>query len=97
VLVPELSRGDLVVMDNLSSYKAPAAPLSKASAPRSSSSRLQPNFDPIEHAFSKLKARLRKAAERTIHELRNAIGRVIDLYSPQKCANYFTASGYDAK
>jgi transposase len=55
-----------------------------------------PDFNPIEKAFSKLKAHLRKAAERTIHGLWDAIGRILDLYSPQECANYFTACGYDA-
>ncbi|MBS3961128.1 MAG: transposase, partial [Sandarakinorhabdus sp.] len=54
-----------------------------------------PDFNPIEKAFSKLKAHLRKAAERTIHSLWNAIGRILDLYSPQECANYFSACGYD--
>ena len=47
-------------------------------------------------AFSKLKAHLRKAAERTIHGLWTAIGRIIDLYSPQEYANYFAAAGCDA-
>ena len=54
------------------------------------------DFNPIEQAFSKLKAHLRKAAERTIHGLWDAIGRILDLYSPQECANYFTNSEYDA-
>ena len=56
-----------------------------------------PDFNPIEQAFSKLKAHLRKAAERTIHGLWNAIGRIIDLFTPQECANYFTNAGYDAE
>jgi hypothetical protein len=47
-------------------------------------------------AFSKLKAHLRKAAERTIHGLWDAIGCIVDLYSPQECSNYFAAAGYDA-
>ena len=55
-----------------------------------------PDFNPIEMAFSKLKAHLRKAAERTIHGLWDAIGRIVDLYSPQECSNYFSAAGYDA-
>ena len=55
-----------------------------------------PDFNPIEQAFSQLKAHLRKAAERTIHGLWNAIGRILDLYSPQECSNYFATSGYDA-
>ncbi|GGI92914.1 hypothetical protein GCM10007973_31500 [Polymorphobacter multimanifer] len=50
-----------------------------------------PDFNPIEKAFSKLKALLRKAAERTIHGLWDAIGRILNLYSPQECANYFKA------
>jgi hypothetical protein len=44
---------------------------------------------------TKLKAHLRKAAERTIHGLWEAIGRILDLYSPQECQNYFSACGYD--
>ena len=55
-----------------------------------------PDFNPIENAFSKLRALLRKAAEQTVAGLWAAIGRVIDLYPPAECANYFTAAGYDA-
>jgi transposase len=55
-----------------------------------------PDFNPIEMAFSKLKALLRKAAERTIPALRDAIGRLIDLITPAECANYFSAACYDA-
>ena len=98
VLVPVLSPGDIVIMDNLSSHKAPAA----RDAIEAAGARLlflppySPDFNPIEQAFSKLKAHLRKAAERTIHGLREAIGRILDLYSPQECANYFANAGYDA-
>jgi hypothetical protein len=55
-----------------------------------------PDFKPVEMVFSKLKAHLRKAAERNIHGLWNAIGRIIDLYLPQACASYFAAAGGDA-
>ena len=98
VLVPELTPGNLVIMDNLSSHKAPAV----RAAIEAAGGRLlflppySPDFNPIEMAFSKLKAHLRKAAERTIHGLWNAIGRIVDLYSPQECSNYFAAAGYDA-
>ena len=98
VLVPGLSPGDIVIMDNLSSHKAPAA----RDAIEAAGARLlflppySPDFNPIEQAFSKLKAHLRKAAERTIHGLWDAIGRILDLYSPQECANYFANAGYDA-
>ena len=52
-------------------------------------------FNPIENAFAKLKALLRKASERTVNGLWAAIGRIIDLFPPAECANYFTAAGYD--
>ena len=52
--------------------------------------------NPIENAFSKLKALLRKAAERTVEGLWQAIGRLIDLFPPKECANFFAAAGYDA-
>jgi transposase len=55
-----------------------------------------PDFHPIENAFAKLKALLRKAAERTIGGLWDAIGRIIDLFLPAECANDFSAAGYDA-
>ena len=52
-----------------------------------------PDFNPIENAFAKLKALLRKAAERTVDGLWNAIGRIVDTFSPAECANYFAAAG----
>jgi transposase len=54
-----------------------------------------PDFNPIENAFAKLKALLRKAAERTIQGLWAAIGRLLDLFTPAECANYFAAAGDD--
>ena len=98
VLAPELLPGDVVIMDNLPAHKGAAA----REAIEAVGARLlflppySPDFNPIEMAFSKLKAHLRKAAERTIHGLWGAIGRIIDLCSPQECANYFTAAGYNA-
>ncbi len=71
VLVPELQRGDVVVMDNLSSHKAPAVrnAIESIGATLLFLPPYSPDFNPIEQAFSKLKAHLRKAAERTIHGL----------------------------
>ena len=54
-----------------------------------------PDFNPIENAFSKLKALLRAKAERTIAALWDAVGSVIELFTPAECANYFKAAGYD--
>jgi transposase len=97
VLVPELSPGDVVVMDNLSSHKG--AQVRQAIEAIGASllylPPYSPDFNPIENAFSKLKALLRKAAERTVNGLWNTIGHIIDLFCPRECANFFSAAGYD--
>jgi transposase len=54
-----------------------------------------PDFNPIENAFAKLKALLRKAAERSVDGLWAAIGAAVSAFSSQECANYFTTAGYD--
>ena len=56
---------------------------------------VSPDFNPIEKAFSKLKAMLRKASERTVTGLWDLIGRLVDLFQPTECANYFSSCGYD--
>jgi transposase len=97
VLVPELRPGDLVVMDNLSSHKGPRVRemIEAAGANLVYLPPYSPDFNPIENAFAKLKARLRKAAERTVEGLWSAIGSLIATFSPNECANYFAAAGYD--
>ena len=97
VLAPELKPGDVVILDNLPAHKGSrireaieAAGASLVFLPPYS-----PDFNPIENVFARLKALLRKAAEQTIQGLWAAIGRLIDLFTPQECANYFTAAGYD--
>ena len=96
-LVPDLSPGDIVIMDNLSSHNVPAAreAIEAAGATLLFLPPYSPDFNLIEPAVSKLKVHLRKAAERTIHGLWDAIGRIFDLYSPLECANDFTNSGYN--
>ena len=91
-------RGDIVVMDNLSSHKGPRVRemIEAAGADLRYLPPYSPDFNPIENAFAKLKALLRKAAERTIGGLWDTIGRIIDLFPPAECANYFSAAGYDA-
>lgn len=54
-----------------------------------------PDFNPIENAFSKLKALLRAKSERSITALWNAVGSLLDHFMPIECANYFQAAGYD--
>jgi len=98
VLVPELKPGDTVIMDNLGSHKGPSvrAAIEAAGASLIYLPPYSPDFNPIENAFAKLKAMLRKAAERTVQGLWIAIGRIIDTFTPTECANYFAAAGYDA-
>jgi transposase len=98
VLVPELRPGDIVIMDNLSSHKGPRVRemIEAANAGLLYLPPYSPDFNPIENAFSKLKAHLRKAAERTVDGLWAAIGRIIDTFTPAECRNYFAAAGYDA-
>jgi transposase len=98
VLVPELRPGDVVVMDNLSSHKGPRvrALIEEAGGTLLYLPPYSPDFNPIENAFAKLKALLRKAAQRTVEGLWTAIGRLLDAFTPRECANYFAAAGYDA-
>jgi transposase len=98
VLVPELRPGDVVILDNLSSHKGARvrALIEAAGAKLLYLPPYSPDFNPIENAFAKLKALLRKAAARTIEGLWAAIGHLLDAFTPQECANYFAAAGYDA-
>jgi transposase len=97
ILVPELRPGDVVVMDNLGSHKRAGVrrAIEAVGASLLYLPPYSPEFNPIENAFAKLKAMLRKAAERTLDGLWNAIGRIIDTFTPAECANYFAAAGYD--
>jgi transposase len=98
VLVPELTEGAVVIMDNLSSHKGPRVRemIEAAGATLLYLPPYSPDFNPIENAFAKLKALLRKAAERTVEGLWGAVGTIVDTFAPQECKNYFTAAGYDA-
>jgi transposase len=96
VLVPELRRGDVVVMDDLGSHTVAGV----RRAIESAGCRLlflppySPDLNPIENAFSKLKALLRRAAERTVDGLWSAIGRLLDRFTRRECRNYFRHCGY---
>jgi len=98
VLVPRLSPGDTVVMDNPPAHKAESV-RSTIEAVGASLRFLPPyslDFNPIEMTFSKLKAMMRTKAERTVEALWKAVDTFIPLFQPAECANYFRAAGYDA-
>jgi transposase len=96
VLVPTLKRGDIVVIDNLGSHKSDAVrhAIEGAGAILRLLPPYSPDLNPIEMAFSKLKAHLRKAAERSVQALWNRIGQLIEDFTPTECANFFKAAGY---
>jgi transposase len=97
VLAPTLDASKTVIMDNLPAHKIAAV----RAAIQLTGARLRflppysPDFNPIENAFAKLKALLRKAAARTIPDLWDAVRDALPLFTPSECANYFTACGYE--
>jgi transposase len=96
VLGPTLKPGDIVVMDNLPAHKGDA--VRKLIEDKGAQLMLlppySPDLNPIELAFSKLKALLRKAAERTVGALWDRIGPVLEAFTAEECANYFRHDGY---
>jgi transposase len=96
-LVPTLSKGDIVVMDNLPAHKGPRVEklIKAAGAELRYLPPYSPDMNPIEKAFSKLKAYLRKIAERTVAGLMHALETCAVIFMPVECANYFVACGYD--
>lgn len=97
ILVPTLSSGDIVVMDNLPAHKRSQIRV----AIEAVGARLMylppysPDLNPIEMAFAKLKAALRKAAARSVEALWTAIADALTTFNPQDCSNFFAAAGYD--
>ncbi len=96
ILVPTLTPGDIVVMDNLGSHKGRDI----RRAIRAAGARLMflppysPDLNPIEQVFAKLKTLLRKAEERTAEGVWRKIGTLLERFPPTECANYFRNSGY---
>lgn len=96
-LAPALRPGDVVIMDNLPVHKVEGI----RQAIEAAGARLlflppySPDFNPIEHAFAKLKALLRTACARTTPDLHNAIRSAFARFTPQECRNYVTAAGYE--
>lgn len=98
VLAPTLAPGDIVVMDNLAAHKNSSIrnAIEAAGAELCYLPPYSPDFNPIENAFAKLKAILRKAAARTLDDLGDAIAAALPRFSSAECANYFAAAGYGA-
>ncbi len=97
-LLPTLKPGHVVILDNLSSHKSSKAEelLKSVGAWFLFLPQYSPDLNPIEMAFAKLKAFIRKAAARTYDELWRAVGDVCDLFTEEECRNFFNAAGYEA-
>ncbi len=98
VLGPTLQPGDVVVMDNLPAHKVAGVReiIEAAGACLRYLPPYSPDFNPIEMAFAKLKAFLRKVAARSIPELWDAVSLAIERFEPKECENFFAHAGYDA-
>jgi transposase len=97
VLAPVLKPGDIVILDNLPAHKPIAIreAIEAAGAIMLFLPPYSPDFNPIEMAFSKIKALLKKAAARTVHDLWDAIRNAIDAVTPKDARSFFTACGYE--
>ena len=95
-LAPTLRQGDVVILDNLAVHKSEKAArcLKQKGAWFLFLPAYSPDLNPIEQAFSKIKAHLRKAEARTTDALWRAIGDICDLVEPHECWNYLRAAGY---
>jgi transposase len=95
-LVPTLVPGDIVILDNLGSHKVAGVreAIEGCGATLVYLPPYSPDFNPIEQAFAKLKALLRKIAARTVASLWDAIGDLIDRFTPHECVNYLNNAGY---
>lgn len=96
MLLPTLKAGDILVMDNVATHKVAGlrALFAKARVRLRYLPPYSPDLNPIEMGFSKLKAGLRKTAERTIPKLWERIGALVDTFSAGECMNFFRAAGY---
>jgi transposase len=96
ILAPVLNPGDIVVMDNLAAHKVDGVrrAIEAAEAKLLYLPPYSPDLNPIEMAFSKLKTLLRGAAERSVEALWLRIGQLLDAFSAEECANYFSHAGY---
>ena len=99
VLAQALRPGDVVILDNLPAYKSISA---REATEATGASMIflppySPDFNPIEHAFAKLKSILRKAAARTVPDLWDVIRDTLPRFTPDECANYSTATGYETE
>ncbi len=98
-LAPILHRGDIVIIDNLPAHKVAGVTdaIEAVGARAVYLPPYSPDLNPIEQLFSKLKALLRKAAERTIPRLLRKIRSLLRTVSADECLNFLRHAGYASK
>jgi transposase len=97
MLAPTLRPGDIVIMDNLPAHKVAGVrqAIEATGAGLLYLPPYSPDFNPIENAFAKLKAHVRKAAARTLDALQDAAAHALTKFNPNECSNFFAHAGYD--
>jgi transposase len=96
MLAPLLRSGHIVVMDNLAAHKVEGIrrTIEARGATLLYLPPYSPDLNPIENAFAKMKAHVRKAAARTIEALEGAAANALLTFKPTQCANFFAHAGY---
>jgi transposase len=95
-LGPTLKPGDSVICDNLPAHKVAdvEAIIAAHGATLKYLPPYSPDLNPIEQVFAKIKALLRKAAERSVDKLWQTLGTWLDEIQAEECQNYFKNAGY---
>ena len=96
MLVPILRPGDIAIMDNLAAHKVAGIrhAIEACGAELHYLPPYSPDLNPIENAFAKLKAHVRKSAARTLDALERAAANALQQFKPDECANFFGHAGY---
>lgn len=96
MLAPLLRWGDVVILDNLPAHKVGGVreAIEATGAILLYLPPYSPDFNPIENAFAKLKAHMRKAAARTVETLEVAVANALLTFKPGECANFIAHAGY---
>lgn len=97
-LAPTLQPRDVVILDNVAFHKSQRAEdlVNERGAWLLFLPPYSPDLNPIELAYSKLKALLRKHAARSFDAVCEALGEICGLYTAEECLNFFAAAGYEA-
>ena len=96
MLAPLLRPGHIVIMDNLAAHKVDGVrqAIEACGATLLYLPPYSPDFNPIENAFAKLKAHVRRLAARTIDALETAAAQALLTFKPIECAKFFAHLGY---